>query len=204
MNRAIAPGAMLATLLVGACGSATTAPAAEPGAATSSAVPTAAAAPSPPARMAEDGPPHGYTDGSGINEGYPALAPARLTPEVERTETGARNVLMAFARALELKEFDQAWSLLGPDDRRKWPKADFTRRFADLGRITVEIPGGTMEGACGVSYYTAPITITANDREGRPVRHEGTAVLRRVNDVAGASPEHRSWRFDRLTLDQTH
>lgn len=199
----IAIAALLPALLLQACDS----PADPPTAVEAPAAPSPAAAPPAPptpAPGAPSGQPPGYTAGSGINEGYPDLAPTPLVPEAERTETGARNLLLAFARAVELKEFDQAWAMLSPADRRKWTKAQFTKLFADLGPITAAVPGGTMEGAAGSSYYTAPVTITANDREGRPVRIEGEAVLRRVNDIDGASAAQLNWHFHQLTLDWTH
>ena len=138
------------------------------------------------------------------NDGQPDLTPPRLTPEAERGEKGARNLLLSFARAIELREFDQARAMLGPADREKWSKTGFAALFADLGKITVSMPDGTMEGAAGSLYYAAPVTITAKDSEGRPVRIEGTAVLRRVNDVDGATPAQLRWHFETLTLDWTH
>lgn len=140
----------------------------------------------------------------GVNDGIPDLTPPKLTPETERSEAGARNVLLSFARAIEVKEFDQAWAMLSEGDRQKWSRADFVRKFADLDKITVAIPGGTSDGAAGSVYYSAPITITATDKEGRPVRYEGEAVLKRVNDVDGAIEAQLRWHFDRLTLDWTH
>lgn len=140
----------------------------------------------------------------GVNDGSPDLTPPVLTPEAERSVMGARNVLLSFARAIELREYDQAWALLSPGDKQKWSKPAFAAQFADLGKTTVAIPDGTQDGGAGSSYYTAPVTITANDKEGRPVRIEGEAVLRRVNDVDGATPAQLRWHFDRLTLDWTH
>ena len=141
---------------------------------------------------------------AGENDGSPDLTPPVLTDEAEKGVKGARNVLLSFARAIELREFDQAWAMLSPADRQKWSKPAFARLFADLGKITVAAPAGTMEGAAGSSYYTAPVTITANDKDGRPVRIDGEAVLRRVNDVDGATPAQLRWHFDKLTLDWTH
>ena len=142
--------------------------------------------------------------GNGVNDGYPDLTPSALTPDAERSAKGATNVLQSWARALELEEWDQAWNLLSPADRKTWSKAEWAAMFADLSKITVAFDGGQMEGAAGSSYYTAPVTITANDKDGRPVRYEGQAVLRRVNDVPGASAEQLRWHFERLTLDWTH
>lgn len=134
----------------------------------------------------------------------PAAMPPELTPEAERGVEGARNVLLFFARAIELKRYDEAWGLLSPADKRKWSRTEFAAIFADLAETTVAVPTGTMEGAAGSNYYTAPVTVTGNDREGRPIRLEGSAVLRRVNDVEGATPAQLRWHFERLTLDWTH
>ena len=139
-----------------------------------------------------------------VNDGKPDLTPATLTPEAERTEKGARNVVLSFARAIELKAFDQAWAMMSDADQAKWSKAEFTRMFTDLSNITVASPTGTIEGAAGSSYYTAPLTITANDTNGRPVAYDGTLVLRRANDVPGASAEDLRWHIYRTTLDWTH
>jgi hypothetical protein len=142
--------------------------------------------------------------GPATNAAAPDLTPPVLTPEAERGEKGARHVLLSFARAIELKSFDQAWALLSPADQRKWDRAAFAAIFADLGKITVAIPDGTIEGAAGSSFYEAPLSITASDADGRPVRIEGKAVLRRVNDVDGATAAQRRWHFETLTLDWTH
>lgn len=148
--------------------------------------------------------PPGYGDGSGVNDGYPDLTPARLDPAAEKTEAGARNVLLSFARALELKEFDQAWELLSDNDQQVWPKASFTKLFADFTAITVAIGDGRVEGAAGSSYYTAPLTVTAIDRGGRPVRLGGDTRLRRVNDVDGATAAQLRWHLDHVSLDWQH
>ena len=141
---------------------------------------------------------------SGVNDGYPDLTPARLTPAAERTEKGARNVLLSWARAIELKEFDQAWSMLGARDKQRWSKAQFAALFDGVGQITVAVPSGTMEGAAGSSYYTVPITITAEGGSSAPLRIEGPVVLKRVNDVPGATAEQLRWHIDSADLSVTH
>lgn len=127
-----------------------------------------------------------------------------LTDRAERSETGARAILLDFARAIELKRFGQAYDLLSPADKQRWSRADFAAIFKDLGKIMVAVPTGTLEGAAGSLYYTAPVTITSADKDGRPIRIEGEAVLRRVNDVDGATPAQLRWHFDKVTLDWTH
>ena len=151
-----------------------------------------------------DSPPPGYTDGSGINEGYPVLRPADLTAEASRGEAGARDLLVTFARALELREYDQAWGMLGITARQDWTREQFNQAFAGLDRLTVAVPGGQMQGAAGSSFYESRVEITASDADDRPVRIEGPIVLRRVNDVPGATPEQLRWHIERLQLDVTH
>lgn len=134
----------------------------------------------------------------------PDLSPPPMTHEAERSIAGARNLLLSFARAIELKRFDQAYALLSLGDRQRWSRADFAGIFKDLGKITVAVPTGTTDGAAGSIYYNAPVTITSTDEDGRPVRIEGEAVLRRVNDVSGATPAQLRWHFDHVTFDWTH
>lgn len=140
---------------------------------------------------------------SGQNDGQPDLTPAELTPEAERSEKGARNVLSSFIRAIELREFDQAWAMLDAKSQARWSNSEWTALFSDLGKITVASPTGMMEGAAGSSYYTAPLSITANDKDGRPIAYDGELVLRRVNDVPGASAADLRWHIERLSLDWT-
>lgn len=130
--------------------------------------------------------------------------PPPLVPEAEKGETGARAVLLDWARALELERFEEAWAMLGDADQEKWPMAKFVEMFADLDRITVAVPGGEMDGGAGSLYYTSQATVTATDEAGRPVRFEGPVTLRRVNDVDGATPDQLRWHIERVQLDWTH
>ncbi|WP_158512690.1 hypothetical protein [Sphingobium sp. SYK-6] len=169
--------------------------------ATGASAPEAASAPET-ARPLPEGDVAGATNDA--DDGAPDLRPPPLTPEAERGVKGARNVLLSFARAIELGDYGQAWAMLGPADREKWTKAAFAAIFSDLDDIVVAMPDGSMEGAAGSSYYSAPISVTGKDAEGRPVRIEGEAILRRVNDIEGASPEQLRWHFETVTLSATH
>ncbi|MFB0614141.1 hypothetical protein [Aurantiacibacter poecillastricola] len=149
-------------------------------------------------------PPSAHTSADEPNDVHPSLAPPVLDAEAAGGETGARSVLVNWARALELEEYDQAWSMLGEQDKQRWNREEFAALFEDLSEITVAVPSGRMEGAAGSLYYTAPTTITATDADGRPVRYEGEVVLRRVNDVPGATAEQLQWHIERVSLDWTH
>lgn len=138
------------------------------------------------------------------NDGFPDLDPPELTPEVERGETGARGVLLNWTRAIELREWDQAWLLLPDAEKEKWSRGDFAALFANLQDISVAVSSGRMEGAAGSTYYTAVATISANEADGRPVRYEAEVILRRVNDVPGASAKQLGWHIESVDLDWTH
>ena len=130
------------------------------------------------------------------DDGYPDLTPAKLTPEAEKGEKGARNVLLSFARAIELEEFDQAYAMLGDSAREGMTRAEFDALFDGFGKITVAVPGGQMEGAAGSLYYNVPATVTeTSDKE-----LAGTIVLRRVNDVPGATADQLRWHLERVDL----
>ena len=198
MDRNSIPAALLFALMLGACDrTRDSQEAAPPAPNASQGAETRTDGKPPPA----DAPATG-TDGT--DDGRPDLTPPVLTPEADRSVEGARNVLLSFARAIEHKEYGQAWALLSPADKQKWSEAQFAALFADLDGTIVAVPTGTMEGAAGSIYYTAPVTITATDKDGRPVRIEGEAILRRVNDIDGATPAQLRWHFETLTLDWTH
>lgn len=130
------------------------------------------------------------------DDGSPDLTPAELVPEAEKGEAGARNVLLSFARAIELKEFAQAYAMLGDATRQNMSRADFTALFDGFGEITVAVPGGTSEGAAGSIYYEVPTTITGS--KGQELT--GMTVLKRVNDVPGATAEQLRWHIDRFEV----
>jgi hypothetical protein len=137
---------------------------------------------------------------AGENDGSPDITPAQLTGDAAKGEKGARNMLLAWARGIELREFDQAWNLMGDTAKAQLPKAQFNARFQPLANITVAAPTGTMEGAAGSSYYTAPTTITGTRADGSKATLKGEVVLRRVNDVPGATPEQIAWHIEQVNL----
>ena len=136
----------------------------------------------------------------GENDGAPDITPAKLSGDAAKGEKGARNMLLAWARGIELREFDQAWNLMSETAKSQLSRAQFNDRFHSLRDIAVSIPSGTMEGAAGSSYYTAPTTISGVRSDGSKVTLNGEVVLRRVNDVPGATPEQLAWHIEQVNL----
>jgi len=140
----------------------------------------------------------GIADGE--NDGSPDITPAPLRGEAAKNEKGARAVLLAWARGIELREFNQAWDLMGDVAKAQTSKAQFNALFGPLRGISVAVPGGQMEGAAGSSYYTVPATVTGTRADGSKASLKGDVVLRRVNDVDGATPAQLRWHIEQVNL----
>lgn len=123
--------------------------------------------------------------------------PAQLVPESEKGEAGARNVLLDFARSIEFLDFNRAYAMLGDAARETISHEEFIAMFDDFDEITVAVPSGRMEGAAGSLYYEVPTTITGST--GKTLT--GTTVLRRVNDVPGATAEQLRWHIESFEVE---
>ena len=126
-----------------------------------------------------------------------------LTPEAQRTETSARAVIVDWARALELRQWDRAWCQFGDKGGASGQSfAEFRRDWDARGKITVAVPSGTMEGAAGSSYYTVPTRVGIAEPDGTERVLMGEVILRRVNDVPGASEEELRWHIASARLNE--
>ncbi|WP_374411063.1 hypothetical protein [Novosphingobium colocasiae] len=129
----------------------------------------------------------------------PELPPPTLPPmtQAEKGEKGARAVLLTWARALENRRFDEAWAQFRyPQSNR----AAFAQWWSRYRTITVAVPGGAMDAGAGSLYYTAPAVLTGVRQNGSRYRLEGDVVLRRVNDVDGATPDQLRWGIESADL----
>ena len=120
----------------------------------------------------------------------PRFEPPVLTPDAEKGEKGARNVLLSWGAAMENRDFAAASALFGGGRRD-------TNDYSGYREITVGFGDGDVEGGAGSLYYQVPVWLTATGPKG-PVRREGTITLRRVNDVDGATPAQLRWHIDTL------
>lgn len=149
----------------------------------------AAESPAPPAPA--ESPPENAA------ENVSPAAGEALVPQAEKGEPGARKVLLDFTRALRFEDFDRAYAILGDAARQSMTYDEFRAMFDGMDGITVSTPMGRMEGAAGSLYYEVPTTITA--RNG--TRLTGTTVLRRVNDVPGATAEQLRWHIESFQVE---
>lgn len=128
--------------------------------------------------------------------GAAATPVAASTPAVPSTSRDPQTVMIEWARAVSLRDWKLARAYWGDHGERSGlSEPAFVAKWGALGDPQVDIGKGTQEGAAGSSYYTAPVTI----RDGKRTI-KGEVVLRRVNDVDGATPEQLRWHIESTTL----
>jgi len=101
-------------------------------------------------------------------------------------------LLRFYSNALRVGDWQaaaRAWSL----DAQMTPEK-LSAQFGGSTPPKIAVGKGDTESAAGTSFYEAPIVIDFAD--GRPSLR-GTVVLRRANDVPGASEEQLVWRIER-------
>jgi len=130
----------------------------------------------------------------------PAPAPtAEASPASNPMLSATRNpgaVLSAWGDVVEQRDWATVRAFWGDHGKASGlePRA-FAARWGKLVQPRVTVGEGTSEGAAGSVYYTAPVTIVDGAR-----RLTGEVVLRRVNDVDGATPEQLRWHIESTTL----
>lgn len=126
-----------------------------------------------------------------------ALA-AKLDMVALKERRDPERLLRFYTNAIRIgdwKDAARAWSL----DAQMTPEK-LAKEFGGDAGPKMAVGKGDIEGAAGSLYYEAPLVIDFAD--GRPSRR-GTIVLRRVNDIPGASEEQLNWRIERTsTLPQ--
>ena len=125
----------------------------------------------------------------------PAAAPAPApTPPSESRDPA--KVVVAWAKAMSLTDWGSAYLYWGDHGARSGlTAAQFAAKWGKLANPEFELQAGDTEGGAGSLYYTAPIVLIDGKRHVR-----GEIVLRRVNDVDGASAEQLRWHIESLTV----
>ncbi len=60
---------------------------------------------------------------------------------------------------------------------------------------------GRVEGAAGSLFVKIPVSLFGRRADGAAFAQAGTAVMRRVNGVPGATPDQLRWRLERLEME---
>ena len=133
-----------------------------------------------------------------------AAAIAHPSPGIDRSPAAARGVVQRYYAAIDRGDFRSAWLAWdrgGAASGRSL--AAFTRGFACTARSRVVAGRPTDgEGAAGSVFVTVPVRIEAVLKNGRRQRFTGAYVLRRVNDVPGATRVQLGWHLASASLKQ--
>jgi hypothetical protein len=125
----------------------------------------------------------------------PAATPPDTGALAERKDPD--RLLRFYAEALRSRDWAaaaQAWGK-GSGVTAQTLKASYDRAEPPL----LDIGRGEIEGAAGSLYYEAPVSL----RFGPGAAPEqGSLVLRRANDVPGATAEQLRWHIERSTIGQ--
>ncbi len=118
-----------------------------------------------------------------------------------KSDAAAAAVVRRYYAALNAHDYSTAWQQWGPDGRPGQRFTDFQKGFAETRATRVTIGRmGPSEGAAGSIYATIPVTVDAQLDDGKQQRFTGQYVVRRVNDVPGASADQLRWHIDSATL----
>ena len=130
----------------------------------------------------------------------PAPLPAPATPDAAQQAAldskDCRTVVDAYVTAVAARDFTFAarfWDDPVVDDAR------LAALFDGYGAPTIAIAGVQEEGAAGSTYCTVTGALSDADDAAKPLR-EGEIVLRRVNDVPGATPQQLRFTIQSSTF----
>ena len=130
------------------------------------------------------------------NAPAPQPEPPSREPAIDaKSSAAAVELVDKFVTLLNRHRFDEAYMLLGPGapSRTQFDR-DFTR-YSGL-EVSAGQPGD-QEGAAGSIYLSVPLTVSGIS-EGQRKHRDATAILRRVNDVPGATEAQRHWHIERI------
>jgi hypothetical protein len=110
-------------------------------------------------------------------------------------------VVQRYYSALNARDYATAWTQWGEDGPPNQTLDRFQAGFADTRSTRVTI--GKLEpgsGGAGSIYQTVPVTVDSQLADGRRQRFVGEYVVRRVNDVDGASASQLRWHIGQAKL----
>ncbi|MFK4873171.1 hypothetical protein [Novosphingobium sp. ZW T3_23] len=125
-------------------------------------------------------------------------ADSGLAAQLDQSALGERRdperLLRFYINALRIGDWEdaaRAWTL----DAQMTPNR-LAEEFGGDAGPRIALGRGDSSNAAGTLFYEAPVVLDFSD--GRSSRR-GTIVLRRVNDVPGASEQQLNWRIERMS-----
>lgn len=110
-------------------------------------------------------------------------------------------VVQRYYSALNARDYGTAWAQWGEGGPPNQTLDRFQAGFAGTRSTRVTIgklePG---DGGAGSIYQTVPVTVDAQLQDGSRQRFTGDYIVRRVNDVDGATPAQLRWHIGQAKL----
>ncbi len=113
-----------------------------------------------------------------------------------------QELIRAYYKAIDEHQYEAAYSAWGDGGAKSGQRFDeFKAGFAQTERMVMEIIGPVeTEGAAGSIYASVPVVVRADSKDGERKNFNGRYVVKRVNDVPGATPEQLRWHIDSADL----
>jgi len=125
----------------------------------------------------------------------PGCTPAPKSPEA------AAAVVQRYYAALNARDYDTAWNQWGQNGPPSQSRARFAAGFAHTRSTHVRIgrlPPG--DAGAGSLYQPVPVVVDATLDTGARQRFIGNYILRRVNDIDGATAAQLRWHISAAQL----
>lgn len=182
---------LILCLALAACSQRDDTPPPPPQAPAAPAAPEAPVAPEAPLAPPAPGTPGGLPDDrTPLSEG----------PIAPKSAQGAGQILQTYFALVEEKKYAEAYRLWSDSGRASnMSAAQFADSFEAYREYHANIGApGLPEGAAGSIYVDIPVQIYGRMADGKEFSRRGTASLRRVNDVDGATAEQLQWRIFKI------
>ena len=134
--------------------------------------------------------------------GNPALKLIYIMRQpVEKAKT-PNELLRAYYGAIDRRDWKAAYRAWGQDGAASGQSYDEFKATLEETKATVmEIIGPERtEGAAGSIYATLPVVVRVDLKDGTRHNYAGQYVVKRVNDVPGATPEQLRWHIESADL----
>ena len=118
-----------------------------------------------------------------------------------KSTAAAIAVVQRYYAAINARDYGTAWAQWGDDGPPNQTLQAFQAGFANTRSTRVTI-GDVEPGSAGAGsiYQTVPVTVDSQLQNGTVQRFAGDYIVRRVNDVDGASPGQLRWHIGQATL----
>lgn len=132
----------------------------------------------------------------------PTMPPGKIAGELPGpTDRDPTHAVAYWRAAMEARDWTSARSVFGDFGAASGQSVEeFAGAWSKYRIVDVTVGTGEQDAGAGSSYYEVPVTITGLTQDNHPYHLAGRLMLRRVNDVDGATSEQLRWHIERSTL----